>query len=110
MSKNGKNRNEPKKEEAEVVLKATIQLLEMAFDMWLRKHFEPLFYRMSRTFTHFRAGEKYDTNIILEQLMNMNKGNHEKLLCDLMAYRKMLFDEIQKKIEGMKVADGTKSA
>jgi hypothetical protein len=108
MSK--KEKNETKIEAAEVVMKATIQLLEMAFEMWLKKYFEPLFYRMSRTFTHFRAGEEYDTNIIFEQLMNINKGEHEKLLADLTAYRKMLFDEIPKKIERIKVADGTKSA
>jgi hypothetical protein len=109
MSKK-ETKNETKIEAAEVVMKATIQLLEMAFDMWLKKYFEPLFYRMTRTFTHFRAGEKYDTNIIFEQLMNMNKGEHEQLLSDLTAYRKMLFDDIPKKIERMKVADGTKSA
>jgi len=109
MSKK-ETKNETKIEAAEVVMKATIQLLEMAFEMWLKKCFEPLFYRMTRTFTHFRAGEEYDTNIIFEQLMNINKGKHEQLLSDLTAYRKMLFDEIPKKIERMKVADGKKSA
>jgi hypothetical protein len=109
MSKK-ETKNNTKIEAAEIVMKATIQLLEMAFDMWIKKYLEPLFYRMSRTFTHFRAGEQYDTNIIFEQLMNINKGEHEQLLSDLTAYRKMLFDEIPKKIERMKVADGTKSA
>jgi hypothetical protein len=99
-----------KKEESEIVLKATIQLLEMAFEMWLKKFFEPLFHRMTRTFTHFRLGEEYDSNIILDQLMSMNKGDHEKLLSDITAYRKMLFDEIPKKLEKTKVAEGKKSA
>ena len=74
---------------------ATEELLFIAFAAWKFNHFQPLFYRMTRTWAHHKLGETYDTGIIFEHLDHMNQGNHAELLEQINAFGDTLMKELK---------------
>lgn len=74
---------------------ATEELLFIAIAAWRFHHFQPLFYRMTRTWSHHKLKEEYGTHIIYEQLMKMNGGDHEGLLTEIEEFSDTLMRELK---------------
>lgn len=74
---------------------ATKEILDYAFKTWAGTFMNPMFYFMTRTFAHHRKGEKYDTGLVYNQLMQISGGDHDKLLEDLRAYGETLQAELE---------------
>lgn len=74
---------------------ATKEILDYAFKTWAGTFMNPMFYFMTRTFAHHRKGEKYDTGLVYNQLMQISGGDHDKLLEDLRAYGDTLQAELE---------------
>lgn len=79
---------------------ATREILDYAFKTWAGSFMNPMFYFMTRTFAHHRKGEKYDTGLVFNQLMQINGGNHDALLDDIRAYGETLQAELETYLAG----------
>jgi hypothetical protein len=71
-------------------LSATEILMDLAYTAWLEERLKPVLHFMTRTFAHWRAGEKYDTDKIFDQLMMVNNGNHGKFLKQAQAFHEIV--------------------
>jgi hypothetical protein len=74
---------------------ATREILDYAFKTWAGSFMAPMMYFMTRTFAHHRRGEKYDTGLVFNQLMQISGGNHQALLDDIRAYGETLQAELE---------------
>jgi hypothetical protein len=79
---------------------ATKELMDYAFKTWAGTIMNPMMYFLTRTFAHHRRGEKYDTGLIYNQLMQLSGGDHEGLLEDLRAFGETLQTELETFLAG----------
>lgn len=79
---------------------ATKEIMDYAFKTWAGTIMNPMMYFLTRTFAHHRKGEKYDTGLIFNQLMQLSGGNHEALLADLRAFGDTLQTELETFLAG----------
>lgn len=75
----------------------TEELLMMAIAGWRMSLMQPLFYFLTRTFAHYRKGEKYDSAIVFDRLMDLLIGrkDHANHVREVEAYVEMLQSEIK---------------
>jgi hypothetical protein len=66
---------------------ATEILMDLAYNAWMADRTSRVLHFLTRTFAHWRAGEKYDTHKIFNPLMAINNGNHEKFLKQAQAFQ-----------------------
>ncbi len=90
--------NEP--EEIDDPHYATREILDYAFKTWAGSFMAPMMYFMTRTFAHHRKGEKYDTGLVFNQLMQINGGDHDALLNDIRTYGETLQAELETFLAG----------
>jgi hypothetical protein len=96
MLEGGEKRQDPTVEEIiDDPNYATKEILEYAFKTWAGTFMNPMFYFMTRTFAHHRNGEKYDTGLVFNQLMQIQGGDHDKLLEDIRVYGETLQRELE---------------
>lgn len=69
---------------------ATEILMTIVFEAWIRSKIQPCIHFMTRTFSHFRGGERYDTAKVFDQLMLVNGGDHEGFLSQAEQFREVL--------------------
>lgn len=69
------------------------ELLYQALAAWKFSRLQNLIYRIERTFAHHRLGEEYGTDIIFEQLEQINNGEHAALLEEINAFCDTVADE-----------------
>lgn len=74
---------------------ATREILDYAFKTWAGSFMSSMMYFMTRTFAHHRKGEKYDTGLVFNQLMQINGGNHDALLDEIRSYGETLQAELE---------------
>lgn len=73
---------------------ATKTLMAMTLEAWKTDVLKNLFYRINRTFCHYRLDEKYGTHIIFEQLEQLNHGRHEELLLAMHSFSETVMEEL----------------
>jgi hypothetical protein len=73
----------------------TEELMMHAITAWKMDTFKNMFYRMNRTFCHFRLNEKYGTHIIFEELDQLNKGRHQELLDQMNAFANQVMNDLK---------------
>lgn len=79
---------------------ATREILDYAFKTWAGSFMASMMYFMTRTFAHHRKGEKYDTGLVFNQLMQINGGNHDALLDEIRSYGETLQAELETFLAG----------
>jgi hypothetical protein len=79
---------------------ATREILDYAFKTWAGSFMAPMMYFLTRTFAHHRKGEKYDTGLVFNQLMQINGGDHDALLNDIRTYGETLQAELETFLAG----------
>lgn len=75
----------------------TEELLLLAIAAWRMSLLQPIFYFMTRTFAHYRKGEKYDSAIVFDRLRDLPiaLGKHDQHVQEIDDYIGMLQAEIK---------------
>lgn len=81
----------------------TEELLYSLIAAWKMDMFKGMFYRMTRTWAHFRLGEPYNSRIIFEQLDALQHGHHSELLQSVDDFSSLLITELREHIQNSKL-------